>query len=102
MPNPRNNAALTLRIITPDEPMREIPCDAIRLTVKDDANGRGGGLYGIHPGHAPALIALECGELTAAANGETVLRAVTGEGFARVERDRVTVTAESVSIAAEK
>ena len=99
MPNPKNNAALTLRIITPDEPMRELVCEAIRLTVKDDANGRGGGLYGIHPGHAPLLVAFGYGELTATTGGETVLHAVTGEGFARVERDCVTVTAESVSIA---
>lgn len=99
MPNLKNKKHLTLRIITPDEPMREITCEALRLTVKDDRNGRGGGLYGVHPGHAPALIALGCGELTADADGKTVLRATTGEGFVRIERDRVTVTTESIDIA---
>lgn len=82
---------LTLSIVTLAGTMEPMDCDSVQLHVADNAEGKGGGSYGIHPGHIKALFSLAAGTLTALKNGETVLKAATGDGFATVQDDTVTV-----------
>ncbi len=85
---------LTLHIVTPVGAGGRIACDSIRLTLSDDESGRGGGSYGVRPGHTKALLALGEGKIEAYLAGETVLSGVGGEGFATIEKNSVTVVTE--------
>ena len=86
---------LKLIIATPQKKQPPLTCDSVRLMLCDDAKGRGGGEYGIHPGHIKALIALQEGPLHAFLHGEPILEGACGAGFASVEGDTVTVVVES-------
>ena len=82
---------LKLSVVTLAGTMEPIECDSVQLNVADNAEGKGGGSYGIHKGHIKSLFSLATGTLTALKNGETVLKAATGDGFATVQNDTVTV-----------
>lgn len=86
---------LTLKIVTPTGSRDPIRCDSIHLTLCDGERGRGGGSYGIRPGHAKALFALDDGPLTALLGGSAVLEGRCGGGFAAVDRSTVTVVTET-------
>ena len=88
-------AALTLRIVTPGGALEPVACDSVRLTVCDDSRGKGGGSYGIRPGHTKALLALEAGPIRAFLAGGPVLSGQTGGGFATVDGDTVTAVVET-------
>ena len=93
--------ALKLRILSPEGLQSEIVCDGVQLLLPDDADGRGGGSLGIRSGHAPAVMALDAGPVTATRGEETVLRAQVSGGFASVADNVVTVLSDSVSIETE-
>ena len=86
---------LILSIVTPNGARDPIPCDSIHLTICDDLSGKGGGSYGIRAGHAKALLTLDKGIIKAFLTGQNVLTGKNGAGFATVERNTVTVVAES-------
>ncbi len=96
MANEHNS--LTLEIVTFKGAKEPIACDSIHLTVQDDLQQKGGGSYGIRPGHAKALIALDEGPLAAYRQGQMILRARVGTGFATVHNDTVTVVTEDFDI----
>lgn len=85
---------LTVKIVTPQGEHTPLECDSLRLNVADNANGRGGGCYGVHPGHTDMLFALAEGPLTVLLAGDILLEGRCGNGFATVEKDAVTVVTE--------
>jgi F0F1-type ATP synthase epsilon subunit len=89
---------LRFRLLTPAGEAYSGPCDDVELTAKDDAAGNGGGSLGIRRGHIPAVVALEeGGRVRVLLEGETVFAAHVRGGFARIDRESVTVlTAEIV------
>lgn len=89
---------LTLKIVTPDGTAAEYPCTSLRLPVKDTPDGRGGGSYGIHPGHLSTLFALSEDRITAYAAAERVFSAKIRGGIAIVGDDTVTVLTDAYSI----
>ena len=91
-----NEAPLTLRILTPDGAAAETRCAGVILTVRDGADGKGGGLLGIRKGHTPAVFALAPGRIEASAGGKLVLSLRTAGGFASVGGDLVTVITDAV------
>ena len=98
MPKPENEKkSLLLTVVYPDRAAETLTCDAVTITVQDNKKGRGGGLYGIRPGHAPALFALDPGKAEARLDGATVFHRTLGTGYAKVGNDRVTVITESGS-----
>ena len=86
---------LTLNIVTPNGARAPIQCDSVHLTICDDLSGKGGGSYGIRAGHAKSLLTLDQGVIRAFLSGQNVLTGKSGTGFATVERNTVTVVAES-------
>ncbi len=89
--------ALTLKIVTARGALEPVRCGSVHLTLCDGAKGRGGGSYGVRPGHARALFALDAGPVTALDGGQTVLSGQCAGGFAAVEPDTVTVITERFS-----
>ena len=79
--------ALTLEIVTPERRVAQLTCDEVR------APGALGG-FGIRPGHASFVSALEPGQLTVVAGGREEQYSVSG-GFLQVDSDRVIVLAEA-------
>ena len=90
--------SMTLRVLTPTGVSAETPCDSVRLTLRDDRNGRGGGSIGIRKGHADAVLALGRGPVRASLGSETVFRAEVEAGFASVKDNVVTVITDSARI----
>ncbi len=86
---------LTFNIVTPDGVIGPIDCDSVHITICDDASGKGGGSYGIRANSAKTLFALDCGEIKALLNGETIILGEGGTGFATVENNTVTAVIES-------
>ena len=85
-------AKLLFRVLTPQGERFKGECDAVDLWVTDDAAGNGGGSMGILPGHIPAVAALEeGGRVKAVDGGNTVYSARIRGGYARVDRESVTV-----------
>ncbi|HEX9292027.1 MAG TPA: F0F1 ATP synthase subunit epsilon [Anaeromyxobacteraceae bacterium] len=78
---------LTLEIVTPEKRVAQLTCDEVR------APGALGG-FGIRPGHASFMTALEPGRLTVVAGGREEHYAV-GGGFLQVDGDRVIVLADT-------
>ena len=96
MPKPENEKKrLLLTVVYPDRPAEKLFCDAVTITIMDNEKGRGGGLYGIRPGHAPALFALECGKAEARSDGSTVFARTLGAGYAKAADNVVTIVTES-------
>ncbi len=78
---------LTLDIVTPERRVLSVACDEVR------APGAQGG-FGVRPGHASFMTALEPGRLTLVAGGREEHYAV-GGGFLQVDADRVIVLADT-------
>ena len=89
---------MTLRLLTPTGTSAEAACDSVLLTQRDGAEGHGGGLVGIRADHAPAVIALGEGAVTASLGQNTVFRAAVSGGFASVLDNVVTVITNSAVI----
>ena len=79
--------ALTLRLLTPTGTGGETACDSVRLCLRDNAEGKGGGMVGILRNHAPAVMALGKGPVRAVLGGEIVFSAAVDGGFASVMID---------------
>ncbi len=88
-----NSYGVTLRIVTPTGAQPDVQCDSIRLNVADE---QGGGLLGIRRGHAPSLIMLERGRVTAFRGGERISDTGVGGGVATVSNNVVTVLATEI------
>ncbi|HTT72488.1 MAG TPA: F0F1 ATP synthase subunit epsilon [Anaeromyxobacteraceae bacterium] len=84
--------ALTLEIVTPEKRVAQLSCDEVR------APGALGG-FGIRPGHASFMSALEPGPLVVV-QGEREERYAVGGGFLQVDQDRVIVLADTAEPAA--
>ena len=78
---------LQIEIVTPEKRVAQLTCDEVR------APGALGG-FGIRPGHASFMTALEPGRLTVVAGGREEHYAV-GGGFLQVDGDRVIVLADT-------
>lgn len=79
--------ALSVEIVTPERRVLQTTADELR------APGAKGG-FGIRPGHASFMTALEPGRLTIVSGGREEHYAV-GGGFLQVDRDRIIVLADS-------
>lgn len=93
---PNRDRILKLTVITTDREPISVECDSIHLTVKDNEKGHGGGCYGIRYGHENAVIALGKGPLEAFEDGKSILKLDCSEGFARVEREKITAVIEKI------
>ena len=78
---------LNLEIVTPERRVAQLTVDEVR------APGVDGG-FGIRPGHAAFMTALEPGRMTLVTGGREEHYAV-GGGFLQVDRDRVIVLADT-------
>ena len=88
---------LRFRLLTPAGEVFSCLCDAVDLTSKDDASGRGGGSLGVRRGHLPAVAALEeGGGLRCVSGGKTVFSCRIRGGFARIGREEVDVLTPEV------
>lgn len=85
---------LRLKIVTPKGALESCVCDSVRLTESPDISDKGGGSIGIRTGHIPSFISLAEGSVCGLLNGRSVLSGKSGDGFATVENDAVTVTVE--------
>lgn len=90
--NNQDISALTLTVISAQKRFPDVYCDSVILTVQDNEDGKGGGLYGIRKGHAKALIATAEGCIKAKKDGETIFSVNLGSGFATVDKNHITVT----------
>ncbi len=84
---------LSLEIVTPERRVLSVAVDEVR------APGVEGG-FGVRPGHAPFMTALEPGRLTYVERGREHHYAV-GGGFLQVAEDRVIVLADTAEAAGE-
>lgn len=91
-------APMKLLVLTPAGTNAEAGCDSAVLTIRDGADGRGGGLVGIRKDHAPAVFALSDGEIRASLGGETVFRASVRGGFASVRDNIIRVITDSAEL----
>jgi len=88
---------LLFRLLTPQGEKFSGECDAVDLWARDDASGNGGGSLGIRRGHLPAVVALEDGgRVRALSDGGPVYSARIRGGYARVDRESVTVLTPEV------
>jgi F-type H+-transporting ATPase subunit epsilon len=81
---------LTLEIVTPERRVAQVTVDEVR------APGAQGG-FGVRPGHASFMTALEPGRLSLVTGGREEHYAV-GGGFLQVDRDRVIVLADTAEL----
>ena len=86
---------IALSVVTPDEKPIFLHCGSVHVTLRDDKQGRGGGSYGIRPGHVAAVLALAPGPVLAYIRGMQVLHLTCGKGFAMIENTTVTLVTES-------
>ena len=84
---------LNVEIVTPERRVLQTTCDELR------APGALGG-FGIRPGHASFMTALEPGRLTIVSGEAEEHYAVSG-GFLQVDKDRVIVLADSAEARSE-
>ena len=88
---------LLFRLLTPQGEKFSGECEAVDLWARDDAGGNGGGSLGIRRGHLPAVVALEeGGRVKAVDGGNTVYSARIRGGYARADRESVTVLTPEV------
>ena len=85
---------LYLKISTPVGVKGPFECDSVHLSVCDDKSGKGGGCYGVHFGHADAVLALREGKIEAFLKTDKIFSAVCRGGFATVGKDFVTAVVE--------
>ena len=86
-----------LKIVTPNGTVGPVICDSVKLSVADGKKKQTGGSYGIRRGHAASVLALDEGRIEALNDGKTVLTLTTSRGFARVDKDMVTVTVSDIT-----
>ena len=91
-------STMKLRLLTPTGLSEETACDDVLLTQRDSVAGAGGGLVGVRAGHAPAVIALGEGPVSASLGAKTVFRASVSGGFASVLDNAVTVITDRVDV----
>lgn len=91
------NGEIHLSVVTPTGEAFSVNCDSVRLNSEDDKNGRNGGGIGIRRGHAPAVIALAEGDVTALRDGKIVLKIKTKKGFASVKNDKITIITDEAT-----
>lgn len=89
---------MTLRLLTPAGVSAAVACDSVQLTLRDGADGRGGGRMGIQRDHAPAVLALGPGLVRASRAGAIVFLAMVGDGFASVKDNVITVITDSAEV----
>ena len=78
-------------LLTPLKEVASCRCEAVNLVGKEGAQAMGGSI-GIRHGHLPAVVALaEGSEVRVTSQDKTVFSAKVRGGFARVDRDSVTV-----------
>lgn len=85
---------MILEIITPNGRLERMECDSVHLTLSDTRDGRGGGAFGIRRGHADCVLLLSDGATVAMSDGEEVLSVHTGDGFAVIESNVVSVVVD--------
>ena len=86
-------ATLFLEIITPERQFYIGPAEELVIPAID-------GLYGVLPGHEPAVTAMEPGELRFRVNGEWKTAAI-GQGFVEIMPERAIVLVSSAEDPAE-
>ena len=86
-------ATLFLEIITPERQFYIGPAEELVIPAID-------GLYGVLPGHEPAVTAMEPGELRFRVNGEWKTAAI-GQGFVEIMPERAIVLVSSAENPAE-
>ena len=79
---------IRLKILSPAGILADVTCDSVRLPVSD------GGGCGIKPGHAPELISLGAGIVSASLDGKEVISREIPSGIASVMPDSVSVITE--------
>lgn len=94
MKNQKNK--LVLKTVTANDPPTSAEYDEVLVSVTDGEKGKGGGLYGISPGHPDAVFLLSEGKLTAKSDGAVVLTCNVKGGFAKVSKNTVTVVTEKI------
>ncbi len=92
------DASLTLEVYGVDRKLPAIKCDYVRLPLAEDINGRFSGSCGIKKGHAKSALALGKGCIIATENGASVFETEISGGFALVNNNVVSVTADSLNI----
>ncbi len=88
-----------VKIVTPNGSSggEEFDCDSIIMTAQDGEK-KGGGFFGVHYGHIDAIAALAKGKTTAYLDGKPVKMLQTGEGFAKITRDSVTILTDGFTV----
>ena len=82
---------LLFQLLTPLKEVTSVRCDSVSLMEKDGTQTIGGSI-GIRRGHLPAVVALAEGSKVSVMSGDRMLfSAVIRGGFARVDRESVTV-----------
>ncbi len=91
-----------VKIVTPNgkHESPEFDCDSIIMNAQEGSKN-GGGSFGVHYGHIDAIAALAKGKTTAYLDGKVVKKLITGDGFAKITRDSVTILTDGYT-AAEK
>ena len=84
---------LTVELVTPEKVVLQSAADSVVLPAF-------GGEMGVLPGHLPFLVELTPGEVRVTSEGEPLFFAIAG-GFAEVQRDRVSVFAETAEMSDE-
>lgn len=82
--------ALTVELVTPERVALETAADFVVLPAFR-------GEMGILPGHEPAMVQLQAGEVRVTVSGEVRRFAVSG-GFVEVHEDRISIFAESAEL----
>ena len=84
-------SGLLFHLLTPLKEVASVRCDSVSLTEKDGTQTLGGSI-GIRHGHLPAVVALADGSKVNVMSEERMLfSAIIRGGFARVDRESVTV-----------
>ncbi len=78
---------LTVEIVTPTSQIFESEVDYLRAPAMD-------GLFGVMPGHVPAIIALDTGEVAVEQAGERKYLATSG-GYVEIHSSRVVLIVET-------
>ncbi len=93
-----------VKIVTPNGSVNnansgshEFDCDSIIMNAQEGERG-GGGSFGVHYGHIDAIAALAKGKTTAYLDGKIVKTLLTGDGFAKITRDSVTILTDGYTV----
>lgn len=78
-------------IISADGPANSVVCDRLQVNVADDTGNNKGGSYGIHPGHAKAVLVLSDGEILAFKGQDQVFKQYFNGGIAYIDREKIKI-----------